>query len=330
MIQDLQATGGIAYTDFEPRRRHRIQNLEEHPLLDKDGVEVSIYNARGNRVPRRYARVRQDSEPFGVLVKLGEIGSLFDNTSMDEDFDMFDDDASRARQRRNAGVTIYPQSYFGDIGHVKANSVTRSLEHVLSDHNRIIRESWNVDRHEEEEEEEEEETEENNREDMLESSPHHLSSEDNSDDSQSESSSRSGSLSPSTRRSLSPEILPPTASTSSPSPERTFPPNVEAISTVCMQMYCDSVHCMHVHAGSQETQKGLQTAALASAYGELSDGNRTKGERYWTEADAKLPYERQFEMLAQQVNGNQPKDLRIEVVFSINTSAFRPDNRTGS
>ena len=105
---------------------------------------------------------------------------------------------------------------------------------------------------------------------------------------------------------------------------------LEAIIPVVTQMYNDSVHAMHQNAGGQETQRGLQTAALAAGYEGLTNSNSEKGSAFWREADAALPFERQLQMLSRQSGGTPPsKDLRVESVFSINMACLHPGDRDG-
>jgi hypothetical protein len=264
VLEELDAAGGGAYTHFDPHLRQLIPNLNEHPIADENDVDNVIYDADGNRVNRRFARVPRGAPTCGVLVRLSSIGTLFEREGHDlRDEAALFDNVPQPHRRRNAGVTIYPQCYFGNLGHVKANSVMRPLEEEIESCNEHIRTTW-ADYH----------------------------NEDDEDD----------------------EI-----------------PAVGAIQPVVEQMYNDSVHSMHTCAGRQETQRGLQTAALASSYEGLSDGNKTKGNGFWRETNAKLPFDRQLGMLSQRADGSdQPKDLRVEAVFVLNLAALPPRARNGA
>lgn len=103
---------------------------------------------------------------------------------------------------------------------------------------------------------------------------------------------------------------------------------VTAISGVSCQFYNVLSHKLAPRAGSQEVQKGDQTAAMAGGYNHMSSTCRNRAEALHRYCETALPYRRHEELLDSQL-GKTSTDLRAENVFLIDMYAIPIDHRTG-
>lgn len=121
------------YDSWDETLRKEIVDLETYPCFNPDGQENRIYNDSGRRIPRvRYLSDSDNERNAGVLVDLGEIMSLFSSSG-----DRRDRDSSPDLQ-----VTLYPQAYIPQMGHVKANTVVRPFRDILEEVNSNIEALW--------------------------------------------------------------------------------------------------------------------------------------------------------------------------------------------
>jgi hypothetical protein len=104
--------------------------------------------------------------------------------------------------------------------------------------------------------------------------------------------------------------------------------SMKAITPVSCQFYNELSHRVARRSGTQEVQKGEQTAAMASGYPHFTGPVRSRAQRLFERCQQMLPFERHELLLAEQL-GTTPTDLRAENVFLIDMHAFPPDHRTG-
>jgi hypothetical protein len=120
MEKVLQLDGPI-FDGFDPYTRNQILHPDLHtlPVFDDGGHEIRIYSSAGVRIPRVKALCGRDAPTAGVLVRLDTIKDLFSGPSGSEE------------NSSPISVTVYPQSYFSNLGHVKANTAISSFQKII-------------------------------------------------------------------------------------------------------------------------------------------------------------------------------------------------------
>jgi hypothetical protein len=103
-----------------------------------------------------------------------------------------------------------------------------------------------------------------------------------------------------------------------------------ALQPIGCQFYNLLSHRLAPRSGSQEVQKGDQTAAMASGYRHLSKSCQRAADRLFNWCNTSLPHERHQTLLkTDDLEGPLPKDLRAENVFLIDMHAVPLQKRTG-
>ena len=118
--------------DSSNRKRRRLVQLKDFPLLDDDGRERKIYNSNGERIRRRKPIVDDDSAPCGVLVNLKNIHRLFNlySASQEDDYD--------AEEYDEVHVDAYPLAFLKTAGNIQANGIPPCFYPVLTTINRSV------------------------------------------------------------------------------------------------------------------------------------------------------------------------------------------------
>lgn len=126
VLEKVMRLNGPIYDSFDPHTRNviDIDELQDYPVFDDEGHEIRIYSETGQRISRILAITEEDARTAGILVKLDSIGELFANPAAEED------DESNERSVSPL-VTVYPQSYFSNYGHVKAGTTISVFQEVL-------------------------------------------------------------------------------------------------------------------------------------------------------------------------------------------------------
>jgi len=254
----IQANGGVIYDHWDPTRRRQLDlnNLaEEYPVFDDGGMENRIYSEDGQYIKRVRVRVARGAPSAGVLVHLDTVGELFDNDDQVANDDGSDSEGEH-RHHDPVSVSVYPQSYFQRIGHVKANGVISALRGVVARMNRELVEG--------------------------------------NDD------------------------------------EYMEVPGRQALTPISCQLYNELSHRVAKRAGTQEVQRGDQTAAMAFHYPGYNATADRRGLNLVVRCTESLPSARHFALLNPiDPEENMPTDLRVENVYSLDMKALLPVNRTG-
>lgn len=114
------------YDSWDKDNRTPIQNLEELPLVDEEtGKEIRIYREDGQKIARRFAIANTVAGACGVLVDLKTASALFEDPNetgeLEEDDWMLDDEGeAEPKPKRIRNVSVYPQAFLRDYGHVQA------------------------------------------------------------------------------------------------------------------------------------------------------------------------------------------------------------------
>lgn len=122
----------IIYDCHLPGSRHIVENLHDLPLYDERGAEHKIFDPDGKKIPRRGARLGDNSGHCGILVNLRTIDSLFypdEDDAHDSGLDNDDLSADENHQscspkpRKLPGhMSVYPQAFLRDYGHIQTSA----------------------------------------------------------------------------------------------------------------------------------------------------------------------------------------------------------------
>jgi hypothetical protein len=113
--------------------------LRDHPLLDDEGREILIYNADGDRIPRREAGENFGVPPCGVLMNLENIQAFFDPYMANHDER---DDASMASSELGEDyvprVDVYPLAFLRTVGNLQASGIPPCLYPLVTEINDLV------------------------------------------------------------------------------------------------------------------------------------------------------------------------------------------------
>lgn len=246
--------GEEVYDHYDPGQRHRIpmEALPEYPVLDEDGLERKVYTESGAFIKRTRPKFARGTPTAGVLVRLDTISQMFER-----DEEMYD----AGEDEEGIRVSVYPQSYLPNLGHVKANGVVTMFGDVIKEINE--------------------------------------------------------------------EIMP------EPEPELEEEGNLQggrriALSAISCQFYNQLSHRVAKKAGTQEVQRGDQTAAMARWYPGYNQAAERNGQRLFERCASKLPFARHFDLIEEaETEGDIPKDLRMENVYVLDMHGIDERKRGG-
>jgi hypothetical protein len=114
--------GRELYDHFHPDIRSEVI-LHETDLYDEMGNEIRVYTEDGYLFPRREPYVDPHSPPCGILLNLRNADRLYGHELPDVDDANFD----------NVVISIYPQAFLHQYGHMKASGTLSSFNHVIRD-----------------------------------------------------------------------------------------------------------------------------------------------------------------------------------------------------
>ena len=126
-------TGNI-YDSADRLTRRRV-NLNRHPLLDDDGLEVPVYNSGGQRIPRREPLVDPDEPKCGVLMDLKNIEALFTPETHLDDFDSSSDISGS----NDVSINVYPLAFLRSFGNLQATGIPYCFYPFITSINRSVR-----------------------------------------------------------------------------------------------------------------------------------------------------------------------------------------------
>ena len=134
----IQAEHDIIFDSWDIESRNVIEDLSEIPLYDDTGKEIRIYSSDGRKIARRGAHLAPDTKSCGVLVNLRTITSVFqpddNNVDMeeetDEEMDMDEEDRP-ARATNRVSLSVYPQAFLRDYGHIQAKGPLQLMQPII-------------------------------------------------------------------------------------------------------------------------------------------------------------------------------------------------------
>jgi hypothetical protein len=135
---DILARFNQIYDSPDIQTRHLVHDLHSLDLLDENGKENKIYEENGRKICRRGASIEGNSGTCGVLVNLRSISSLFtaeDHVDFnDSDIDNDDSDSGHPPppQRCSTPLSLYPQAFLRDYGHIQAQGIVNIVNGALN------------------------------------------------------------------------------------------------------------------------------------------------------------------------------------------------------
>ncbi len=102
----IQAQHGPVYDE----NGEEIQDLANLPYQDLDGKEINIWDSEGNLIQCRIPFFSSRATPGGPLFQLDNVTSMFDHFHYGD-------------WTGHVNVSIYPQAFMMQYGHVQANTV---------------------------------------------------------------------------------------------------------------------------------------------------------------------------------------------------------------
>jgi hypothetical protein len=122
-----------------------VDDLADLPLYDEYQKEIRIYDEHGRKIARRGASINVNSSACGLLVNLKTISSLFAG-SEDLNFDDDEDDDSesgepRPPQKPSVPLSLYPQAFLRDYGHIQAKGTINILNVAIDEINEGLRQN---------------------------------------------------------------------------------------------------------------------------------------------------------------------------------------------
>lgn len=139
VMKQVLTTGGQIFDGFDPQNRNEIllKDLATYPVFDDSGHENRIYSENGDRISRVTALCDEEAQTAGILVRLDSVRDLFHNDS--------NSGGDGQGDGPSTSVTVYPQSFFGNLGHVKANASISVFQRIIERVNRDILDLGPVD-----------------------------------------------------------------------------------------------------------------------------------------------------------------------------------------
>jgi hypothetical protein len=301
--------------DGEEYESRRPVILEEFPLLDRHGREISIYDHTGRRIPRRKAVGDERGRECGVLVDLNNIEALFDPyASYHKDYSaaMMDDlpDADRIH------VDAYPLGFLRTAGNIQANGIPPCFQPLITSINKNVRkrhhlnpthsrDDMSVDSDDDEDVMGIDRDGSSDDEDVM-----SIDRDGSSDDEDAMSTDRDG---PSDDDE---EVM---SVRGDESNDGNQGPTLQAVKPVSAQMYNYISHRVATHAGNHEAQHGNVTAAISGAFAN-NDKDKATAMNKQAYCEVGLPSERFHEKI---VATNCPTCCRAEFVYSIDIRALK-------
>jgi hypothetical protein len=141
-IDDIKAANPIIYDSWDHDSRQVVEDLAALEQHTEDGKEIRIYDANGTKIARRAADLTLADDPCGILVNLRTIASLFqsdNDTSSDVEMDTEDEDIRPSKSTTNkVTLSVYPQAYLRDYGHIQAKGSIQLMKPVMDDINKAF------------------------------------------------------------------------------------------------------------------------------------------------------------------------------------------------
>jgi hypothetical protein len=139
----VEETNDAIYTDWNPARRNRVEDLNDLPVMNSDEEENNIYTADGWRIPRRYP---SKMEQGGVMARLRGLDSLFFGGDSDN-FSFENEDGEILNRGPRSAYYVYPQAGTREYGHVQSHSIPDVFKPYLRDLNKKVTEQGTIQIH---------------------------------------------------------------------------------------------------------------------------------------------------------------------------------------
>ena len=108
------------YDSHLPDQRNLVDDLENLEMTDASRVEQWIYNWNSQKIPHREALIDKSEPLCGILVKLNNIGLLFQwELGSIEGTDLLK-------------IGVYPMGFLHDLGHVQVNRAMPAFDDLLN------------------------------------------------------------------------------------------------------------------------------------------------------------------------------------------------------
>ena len=107
-------------------------------------------------------------------------------------------------------------------------------------------------------------------------------------------------------------------------------PGREALTSGHCQMYNELTHRVAKKAGTQEVQRGDQTAAMAGHNPAYNARAKQRGKKFFDRCKELLPFKRHHTLIEPtHPEEDRPTNLRVESVYILDMNAVAPNKRTG-
>lgn len=143
--EEIMAENDRVFDSWDIESREEIDDLASFPLYDDTGKEIRIYSSDGRKIARRGANIAPGTTSCGVMVNLRTITSVFrtqdDSVELeDEPNDDLDEDTP-ARDKNKVSLSVYPQAFLRDYGHIQAKGPIQLMQPTIE----TINSSFNDD-----------------------------------------------------------------------------------------------------------------------------------------------------------------------------------------
>lgn len=101
-------------------------------MYDEFHKEVRIYDAEGRKIARRDAMMAVGQESCGILMNLRKIHSLYSD-GVDNLAEIFPDGGEDIAETKGPVVSVYPQAYLRDVGHIQVKGVMPAFVNIIQD-----------------------------------------------------------------------------------------------------------------------------------------------------------------------------------------------------
>lgn len=101
-------------------------------MYDEFQREVRIYDIDGRKIARRDAIMAAGQEPCGILMNLRKIHSLY-NDGADNISELYPDGGEDVAEEKGPVISIYPQAYLRDAGHIQVKGVMPAFLNIIKD-----------------------------------------------------------------------------------------------------------------------------------------------------------------------------------------------------
>ncbi|KAG1758543.1 hypothetical protein EDD22DRAFT_997786 [Suillus occidentalis] len=135
--EEILLQHGVVYDSPDPNMREEV-DLDHLPHRNPDTRrENNVYEENGRRIPRLHGKSRRSAKPCGLLVNLETISELFTSYIPDHPDAAIDEDAYAGEQSSTPSVSVYPQAFLRNKGHIQCDAVLPHFAPFISDIRRV-------------------------------------------------------------------------------------------------------------------------------------------------------------------------------------------------